>query len=50
MPVYCTLYVHSRLIPNQDSLVVQREIEGVLTTLKPRDPDLFALEMDSHIF
>lgn len=50
VPVYCTLYVDTRLMPNQDPLVVQREIEGVLKTLKSRDPDLSALEMDSHIF
>jgi acetylornithine deacetylase len=50
VPVYCTLYVDTRLMPDQDPLVVQREIEAVLAELKAKDPDLSALDMDSHIF
>lgn len=50
VPVYCTLYVDTRLMPNQDPLSVQLEIEAVLADLKARDKDLAALDMDSHIF
>lgn len=50
VPVYCTLYVDTRLMPNQDPLSVQLEIEAVLSELKAKDKDLAALDMDSHIF
>ena len=50
VPVYCTLYVDTRLMPDQDPLIVQREIKSVLKKLTAQDPDLAALEMDSHIF
>jgi len=50
VPVYCTLYVDTRLMPDQDPLIVQREIKSVLRKLTAQDPDLAALEMDSHIF
>jgi acetylornithine deacetylase/succinyl-diaminopimelate desuccinylase-like protein len=50
VPVFCTLYVDTRLMPGQEPLAVQREIEALLRGLKEKDPDLAALEMDSQIF
>jgi acetylornithine deacetylase len=50
VPVACTLYVDTRLLPGQQPLEVQREIEGVLSRLQSQDPDLGKLHMESSIF
>ena len=31
VPVYCTLYVDTRLMPDENPLQVQREIEALMT-------------------
>jgi acetylornithine deacetylase/succinyl-diaminopimelate desuccinylase-like protein len=50
VPVYCTLYVDTRLLPGQEPLEVQREIETVVARLKARDSDLDKLVMDMNVF
>jgi acetylornithine deacetylase len=50
VPVACTLYVDTRLLPGQQPLEVQREIEAVLSRLQAQDPDLGKLHMESSIF
>jgi len=50
VPVACTLYVDTRLLPGQQPLEVQREIEAVLGRLQSQDPDLGKLHMESSIF
>jgi len=50
VPVACTLYVDTRLLPGQQPLEVQREIEGVLNRLQASDPDLGRLHMESTLF
>lgn len=50
VPVYCTLYVDTRLLPGQEPLEVQREIEAVLADLTRQDPDLGKLAIESEVF
>lgn len=50
VPVACTLYVDTRLLPGQQPLEVQREIEDVVHRLRARDPDLAALHLDMGVF
>ena len=50
VPVACTLYLDTRLLPGQEPLEVQREIEGVLARLRRDDPDLGKLHLDMNIF
>ena len=50
VPVFCTLYVDTRLLPGQEPLEVQREIEAVVARLRKSDPDLGKLEMDMNVF
>jgi acetylornithine deacetylase/succinyl-diaminopimelate desuccinylase-like protein len=50
VPVACTLYVDTRLLPGQQPLEVQREIEAVLERVRAGDPDLGRLHMESSIF
>jgi acetylornithine deacetylase/succinyl-diaminopimelate desuccinylase-like protein len=50
VPVACTLYVDTRLLPGQEPLEVQREIEAVIAGLRASDPDLARLHLDTSIF
>lgn len=50
VPVYCTLYVDTRLMPDQEPLEVQREIETVVAQLQKQDPDLGLLNMEMNVF
>lgn len=50
VPVYCTLYVDTRLLPGQEPLEVQRAIEAVVKDLRTRDPDLARLKLDMNVF
>jgi len=50
VPIACTLYVDTRLLPGQDPLEVQREIEVVIARLRKSDPDLARLHCDMNIF
>jgi len=50
VPVACTLYVDTRLMPGQDPLEVQRELEAVVKRVQARDPDLGKLHMEMNIF
>ena len=46
-PVFCTLYVDTRLIPGQHPLEIKREIDEVLRKLKAQDPEL---NYDAELF
>ena len=50
VPVACTLYVDTRLMPGQEPLEVQRELEAVIERVKASDPDLGKLHMEMGIF
>lgn len=50
VPVYCTLYVDTRLMPHQSPLVVQREMEEAVARLQKSDPDFGSLHLDMNIF
>ncbi|MBI4193757.1 MAG: M20/M25/M40 family metallo-hydrolase [Betaproteobacteria bacterium] len=50
VPVACTLYVDTRLMPGQEPLEVRREIETVIADLRRNDPDLRELHLDMDIF
>jgi acetylornithine deacetylase/succinyl-diaminopimelate desuccinylase-like protein len=50
VPVACTLYVDTRLMPGQEPLEVQREIEAVIARLRREDADLAKLHVDMNIF
>lgn len=50
VPVACTLYVDTRLMPGQEPLEVQREIEAVVATVQRDDPDLRKLHLDMNVF
>lgn len=50
VPIFCTLYVDTRLLPGQEPLEVQREIEGVFARLRQEDKDLAKLRYDISIF
>lgn len=50
VPVACTLYVDTRLMPGQEPLEVQREIEAVIARLRREDRDLARLHADMNIF
>jgi acetylornithine deacetylase/succinyl-diaminopimelate desuccinylase-like protein len=50
VPVACTLYVDTRLLPGQQPLEVQREIEIVIARLRADDPDLRDLHLDMDVF
>ena len=50
VPIFCTLYVDTRLLPGHEPLEVQREIEAVLAKLRAKDMDLAALRYDISIF
>jgi acetylornithine deacetylase/succinyl-diaminopimelate desuccinylase-like protein len=44
------LYVDTRLLPGQEPLEVQREIEAVVAGLKKQDQDLDKLMLDMNVF
>lgn len=50
VPVACSLYVDTRLLPGQEPLEVQREIEAVIERLRREDADLARLHIESNIF
>lgn len=50
VPVACTLYLDTRLMPGQQPLEVQREIEAVIARLRADDPDLRGLHLDMDVF
>lgn len=50
VPIVCTLYVDTRLLPGQEPLEVQREIEAVFARLRHKDDDLVRLRYDISIF
>lgn len=50
VPVYCTLYVDTRLMPDQGPLRVQREIEALVADLRSKDPDLAGLHCEMNVF
>ena len=50
VPVFCSLYVDTRLLPGQEPLEVQREIEAVLRELQQSDRDLGKLELETQVF
>lgn len=50
VPVYCTLYVDTRLMPGQSPLVVQRELEALIAKIQEEDEDIGKLHLDMNIF
>jgi acetylornithine deacetylase/succinyl-diaminopimelate desuccinylase-like protein len=50
VPVYCTLYVDTRLMPDQHPLEVQREIEALMARIRREDPDIGELDYDMNVF
>ncbi|MBI3935535.1 MAG: peptidase dimerization domain-containing protein, partial [Betaproteobacteria bacterium] len=50
VPVYCTLYVDTRLMPGQHPLEVRREIEPVIEKAKREHPSIGELHLDMGIF
>jgi acetylornithine deacetylase/succinyl-diaminopimelate desuccinylase-like protein len=50
VPVYCTLYVDTRLMPDQGPLQVQREIEALVAKIRKEDPDIGELHLDMNVF
>ena len=41
-PAFCNLYLHVNLVPGQEILGVQRELEALIETLQAEDPELEA--------
>lgn len=50
VPIFCTLYVDTRLLPGQEPLEVQREIETLVADLRRTDRDLAKLRSDITMF
>jgi acetylornithine deacetylase/succinyl-diaminopimelate desuccinylase-like protein len=50
VPVFCTLYVDTRLMPGQSPLLVRREMEDAVARLQKSDPDFASLHLDMNIF
>jgi acetylornithine deacetylase/succinyl-diaminopimelate desuccinylase-like protein len=50
VPIVCTLYVDTRLLPGHEPLDVQREIMAVMDRLRAEDKDLASLRYDVNIF
>jgi len=50
VPIACTLYIDTRLMPGQEPLEVRREIEAVVTRVRAADPDLQKLHLDMDVF
>lgn len=49
MPVYCSLYVDTRLMLGQSPLPIKRELRAVLDKLVASDPDLAELKLDQLV-
>jgi acetylornithine deacetylase len=50
VPIFCTLYIDTRLLPGHEPLEVQREIEQVMNHLRERDSDLNQLRYEITVF
>jgi acetylornithine deacetylase len=50
VPIFCTLYVDTRLLPGHEPLEVQREIEAVMNRLREQDADLAQLRYEITMF
>jgi acetylornithine deacetylase/succinyl-diaminopimelate desuccinylase-like protein len=50
VPIFCTLYIDTRLLPGHEPLEVQREIEAVIADLRRDDKDLAELRHDITMF
>lgn len=50
VPVYCSLYIDTRLLPGQNPLEVQREIESLVRKVHIEDPELNRLHLDIEVF
>lgn len=50
VPIFCTLYVDTRLLPGQEPLDVQREIEAVVAKVRSTDKDLAKMRYDITVF
>jgi acetylornithine deacetylase/succinyl-diaminopimelate desuccinylase-like protein len=50
VPIACTLYIDTRLMPGQEPLEVRREIEAVVSRVRASDPDLQKLHLDMNVF
>lgn len=50
VPIVCTLYVDTRLLPGHQPLEVKREIETVVNRLRESDEDLASLPYEIDIF
>lgn len=50
VPVYCTLYVDTRLMPGQNPLLVQREMEALVKRIQEEDENIGKLHLDMNIF
>jgi acetylornithine deacetylase/succinyl-diaminopimelate desuccinylase-like protein len=50
VPIATNLYVDTRLLPGQEPLEVQREIEAVFAQLREQDEDLARLRYDIRIY
>jgi acetylornithine deacetylase/succinyl-diaminopimelate desuccinylase-like protein len=50
VPIVCSLFVDTRLLPGHEPLDVQREIEAVVERLRSQDPDLASLRCDISMF
>lgn len=50
VPIYCTLYVDTRLMPGQNPIIVQREIEQLVADMRKEDADLAKLQVDTNVF
>ena len=50
VPIVCSLFVDTRLLPGHEPLDVQREIEALMERLRSQDPDLASLRCDISMF
>ncbi|HYC36468.1 MAG TPA: M20/M25/M40 family metallo-hydrolase [Usitatibacter sp.] len=50
VPIFCNLYIDTRLLPGHQPLEVRREIEQVVEDLRAKDKDLAALRYDITMF
>ena len=50
VPLYCSLFVDTRIMPGQRALDVQRELENLIAGLRAKDPDLGALDLEMQVY
>ena len=50
VPLYCSVFVDTRIMPGQRALDVQRELETLVTDLCANDPDLAKLDMEMQVY